>query len=217
METGIERERAFFWILQRIIEGRTFSNFFDVDGMLQILHVLLIGCDVQDGCGRIGQFDRKLSPLGSQLNGGVKAAPIARVIILVAAIQRQIQGGFVVFQHGNGDVDVRSVTVVDPPVVVVAMQVSRFRVKLQVLVAELPRAETQQHGLHHTLGAHLDQLMAALKQSSVQYCHSDFSINFHVSYYDDCDYELRCYGQTNQSWRMKSLGSYVAFPIYLCF
>jgi len=165
-EDGRQPSKMIAVLVQRqhvVLVSRSFSDFFDVDRVFQILHVLLIGSDVEDGRGRIRQFHRKLGLNGTELNGGVQTSAVAGVIILIAAIQRQIEGGFVgVFHDGDGDVDVRPVAVVDAPVEEIAVQVARFRVELQVLVAEFPRPEAQQHGLHYTLGTHFHQLVATL-------------------------------------------------------
>ena len=116
----------------------TLGHFVDVDRVLQILHVLFITGDVEDGRPRFRQFDGELSPLGAQLDGRIQTTTVATVIVLVVAIQRHIQGSFVVIKYGNCHVDVRSVAVVNPAVMEVTVQILGLRIELEMLVAKLP-------------------------------------------------------------------------------
>ena len=50
-------------LLLIILHGQlTFNNLFDVDGMLQFLHVLFVGSDVQDASQRLCPLHRELLP-----------------------------------------------------------------------------------------------------------------------------------------------------------
>lgn len=143
---------------------RTFGDLVHVDRVLQVLHVLLVARDVQHRGARLRQLHGELAVLRAELDGRIEAAGVTRVVVLVASVERHVERGPVVLEHGHRHVHVRRIAVIDASVGEVSVQVLGLRVELEVLVAELPRSEAQKHGLHHSLSAHFQEFIAPLNR-----------------------------------------------------
>lgn len=74
----------------------TFDNVFEVNGVLELFHVHVVGRDVQDGGDRLCQLDREHLGLRAQLVGGIETARVAGKVVLVSSIQCNVQSGTVV-------------------------------------------------------------------------------------------------------------------------
>ena len=68
----------------------------DVDGVLEVLHVLFVGGDVEEGGARLGALDGEGGAARSERHRRVEAAAVAGVVVAVAAVQRRVQHGPVV-------------------------------------------------------------------------------------------------------------------------
>ena len=74
----------------------TFDNVFEMYGMLELLHVHVIRCDVQDGSDRLRQLHGKHLGFRAQLVGSVETACVACKVVLVPTVESHVQSGAVV-------------------------------------------------------------------------------------------------------------------------
>ena len=82
--------------------------------VLQVVHVLVIGSDVEDGGDRVSELDRELLDSGSKSYWGVHASSITGVVVPIHLIQADKESSTVVVHHVHADVDVSFGAVVHP-------------------------------------------------------------------------------------------------------
>lgn len=80
----------------KISSQLTINHLFDVNGVFQLLHVLMVGRDVKNGCDRVSQLDGEPRGLRGQLDWRVEAAGVAGEVVFVATVQGDEDRGFVV-------------------------------------------------------------------------------------------------------------------------
>ena len=130
--------------------------------MLQVVHVLVIGSDVEDGGDRVSELDRKLLDSGTKSYWGVHASSITGVVVPIHLIQADKKSSTVVIHHVHAYVDVSFVAVVHPAHRQVSVKFPRMDIQLEVVIAELQPRQGENHRLHHTISASSDQVMATI-------------------------------------------------------
>ena len=133
-----------------------------MNGVLEIIHVLMVCCDIEDGSDWLCQLDWELAGVGTKLDWRIQAASVTGIVVLVSLVQTQEHGSLVVIHHVNADVDVRLIAIVDPPDGVVTMQLSGMDIELQMMVGELETRQRQDHCLHDTISTGLDQIVTTI-------------------------------------------------------
>ena len=82
--------------------------------MLQVVHVLVICSDVEDGSDRVSELDRELLDSGTKSYWRVHASRITGIIIPIHLIQADKESSTVVVHHVHAYVDVSFVAIVQP-------------------------------------------------------------------------------------------------------
>ena len=124
--------------------------------MLQVVHVLVIGSDVEDGGDRVSELDRKLLDSGTKSYWGVHASSITGVVVPIHLIQADKESSTVVVHHVHAYVDVSFVAVIYSAHREVAVKFPGMDIQLEVMVAELEARQGENHRLHHSISTSSD-------------------------------------------------------------
>ena len=134
--------------------------------MLQLVYMISVRGNVQDGCDGVGEFHRKLFPLlWPQLYGRINAAGVARKKLLLPIdelIEGHVKLRVVVVAHLHLNTQQWQVRIVQMAKLVVAVQLPRIQVQVEVVVSKLEAANAEHNGLQYAVHAQLVQVAAAV-------------------------------------------------------
>ena len=82
------------------------------DHMLQVVHVLVVGGDVEDGSDRFCELDGKLLGSGAKSDRWVEAASVTSVVVPLHFVEADKESSTIVVHHVHTYVDVRFVAVI---------------------------------------------------------------------------------------------------------
>ena len=68
----------------------TIINFFDVNCVFELSHVLIVWCDVENCCDGVSQLDREPPRFLGQFDWRVQAPCVTRVVLTVLTVQRHL-------------------------------------------------------------------------------------------------------------------------------
>ena len=102
---------SFTWnpVILHFLEKATYMNH-----MLQVVHVLVVGGDVEDGSDRFCELDGKLLGSGAKSDRWVETASVTSVVVPLHFVEADKESSTIVVHHVHTYVDVRFVAVIYP-------------------------------------------------------------------------------------------------------